>query len=62
MMKSMIVKTATKTATIIPTTFSTPHIVKKTVRSDYEHYLKVFGQDYEFMGTDKLMGKAEIFR
>lgn len=41
MRKSMIVKTTTKTTTIIPTTFNTPHIVQKTVRPDYESYLKV---------------------
>jgi len=41
MMKSIIVKTATKTATIIPTTFNIPHIVQKTVRRNYESYLKI---------------------
>lgn len=41
----MIVNTTTNTATIVPTTFNTPHIVQKTVRPHCEGYLKVLWQD-----------------
>ena len=59
----MIVNTTTNTATIIPTTFNTPHMVQKTVHSNYEGYLKVSWARLELSGQDKgLMGKATCHR